>query len=83
MMLNISMRDARNYAYSYTRIFILDDYKSSSDWGNIIYSIGNDYQSTSSSDTVYPYIGTITINKSTNTVKFYAHNSFGANIYMK
>ena len=83
MMLSISMRDDRNYACNYTRIFVLDDYKGSSDWSNIIYYIGNDYQSTSSSDTVCPYIGAITINKSTNTVNFSAHHNFSANIYMK
>ena len=83
MMLSISMRDDRNFACNYTRIFILDDYKPSSDWAGPIYYIGNDYQSTSSSNTVYSYAGAMTINKSTNTVSFSAHMGFGANIYMK
>lgn len=86
MMLSISLphrigsiTDSSNY----TRIFVLDDYKYSSDWGNIIYYIGNDYQSTSSSDTVYPYIGYVNISKSSNKVSFGGLMSFGANIYMK
>ena len=74
-----AITDANNY----TRIFILDDYKPSSNWVGPTYYIGEDCSTTSSSSTVYPYIGSITINKSTNTVKFYARNNFSANIYMK
>ena len=70
-------------AKNYTRIFILDDYKPSSNWVGLTYYIGNDYQTTSSSDTVYPYIGYMTIYKSSNKVSFVGRTSFGANIYMK
>ena len=86
MMLSISLShrtSSTTDSSNYTRIFVLDDYKSSSDWGNIIYYIGNDYQSTSSSDTVYPYIGYVNISKSSNKVSFAGRTSFGANIYMK
>ena len=86
MMLSISLSHRTNSttnSSNYTRIFVLDDYKSSSDWVGLTYYIGNDYQSTSSSSTVYPYIGFMTINKSTNTVKFNARTGFYANIYMK
>lgn len=86
MMLSISLSHRTNSttdSSNYTRIFVLDDYKSSSDWGDIIYYIGNDYQSTSSSDTVYPYIGYVNISKSSNKVSFVGRISFGANIYMK
>ena len=83
MMLSISVLYNDSNSFNYTRIFVLDDYKSSSDWVGPTYYIGNDYQSTSSSSTVYPYIGFMTINKSTNTVSFGAHDRFSANIYMK
>lgn len=74
-----TITDANNY----TRIFILDDYKPSSNWVGPTYYIGNDYSTTNSSSKVYQYISSMTINKSTNTVKFYARNDFYANIYMK
>lgn len=70
-------------AKNYTRIFILDDYKPLSNWVGLTYYIGNDYLTTNSSSTVYPYISSMTINKSTNTVNFWAHNNFSANVYMK
>ena len=70
-------------AKNYTRIFILDDYKPLSNWVGLTYYIGNDYLTTDSSSTVYPYISSMTINKSTNTVSFRAYNSFSANVYMK
>ena len=82
MMLSISMRD-NNYSNNYTRILALDDYKPSSDLYGPVYYIGNDYLSTSSSSTIYPYSGYVTINKSTNKVSFRGRVSFCANIYMK
>ena len=82
MMLSISIPDGK-YSNNYTRIFALDDYKPSSDSYSPTYYIGNDYSTTSSSSTVYPYIGFMAINKSTNTVSFGAHDRFSANIYMK
>ena len=86
MMLSISLSHrsgSTTDSSNYTRIFVLDDYKSSSNWGGPTYYIGNDYQSTSSSDTVYPYIGYVNISKSSNKVSFLGRISFGANIYMK
>ena len=86
MMLSISLSHrsgSTTDSSNYTRIFVLDDYKSSSDWVGPTYYIGNDYQSTSSSDTVYPYIGYMNISKSSNKVSFVGRISFGANIYMK
>ena len=91
MMLSISIGQYSNVgpgtniteAKNYTRIFILDDYKPLSNWVGLTYYIGNDYLTTDSSSTVYPYISSMTINKSTNTVKFWAHNNFYANVYMK
>ena len=86
MMLSISLSHrtgSTTNSSNYTRIFVLDDYKASSDWGSPTYYIGNDYQSTSSSDTVYPYIGYVNISKSSNKVSFEGRTSFGANIYMK
>ena len=74
-----TITDANNY----TRIFILDDYKPSSNWVGPTYYIGEDYSTTNSSSTVYPYIGYMTIDKSSNRVRFRAHIDFNANIYMK
>ena len=82
MMLSISVL-YNNNSFNYTRIFALDDYKPSSDLGGPYYYIGNDALLTSSSDTVYPYIGRLTIDKSTNKVKFFGRRDFYANIYMK
>ena len=76
---NTTITNANNY----TRIFILDDYKPLSNWVGLTYYIGNDYLTTNSSSTVYPYISSMTINKSTNTVNFWAHDNFSANVYMK
>ena len=70
-------------ANNYTRIFILDDYKPLSNWVGLTYYIGNDYLTTNSSSTVYPYIGSMNIDKSSNRVRFRAHIGFNANIYMK
>lgn len=91
MMLNISLSSSASiavgstatYANNYTRIFILDDYKPSSDWVGPTYYIGNDFLTTSSSSTVYPYIGDVRIYKSSNKVSFHALENFSANIYMK
>ena len=83
MMLNISMTDSSKYANNYTRIFALDDYKPSSDWSGPYYYIGNDILTTNSPDTVFPSIGNLIIDKSTNTAKFNARTGFYANIYMK
>ena len=87
MMLSISLSHRTNSttdSSNYTRIFVLDDYKSSSDLVGPTYYIGKDYLiNSSSSDAEYPYIGFMTINKSTNTVSFGAHGSFSANVYMK
>lgn len=91
MMLNISLSSRASssigstttYANNYTRIFILDDYKPSSDWVGPTYYIGNDFLTTSSSSTVYPYIGDVRIYKSSNKVSFHALKDFSANIYMK
>ena len=74
-----TITDANNY----TRIFILDDYKPSSNWVGPTYYIGEDCSTTSSSSTVYPYIGFMTIDKSSNKVSFGGRMSFSANIYMK
>ena len=87
MMLSISVPDNK-YSNNYTRIFALDDYKSSSDSYDPTYYIGNDYLSTDSDRDVYPYIGRMSINKSTNKVRFYGRvgigsSNFYANIYMK
>ena len=82
MMLSISIPSDK-YSHDYTRIFALDDYKPSSDWGGPTYYIGNDYVTTNSSNTVYPYISAMSINKSTNKVIFTARTGFYANIYMK
>ena len=84
MMLSISVEYSNKptYACNYTRIFILDDYKPSSDWLGPTYYIGNDAPITSSNITSL-YICSMSINKSTNTVTFHGHNSFGVNIYMK
>ena len=86
MMLSISIMSHYNSTYesnNYTRIFILDDYKPSSNWVGPTYYIGDDVSYTNSSSSVYPYIGYVTIDKSTNKVKFFGRTSFGANIYMK
>ena len=89
MMLSICIQTGNNkFAYNYTRIFALDDYKPSSDWSGPYYYIGNDILSTNSTDTVYPYIGNVTIDKSTNKVIFRGRTGVSssgiyANIYMK
>ena len=84
MMLSISVEysDKPTYACNYTRIFILDNYKPSSNWLGPTYYIGNDAPITSSNITSL-YISSMSINKSTNTVTFHGRNSFGVNIYMK
>ena len=88
-MLSICMQTGNNkFAYNYTRIFALDDYKPSSDWAGPYYYIGNDILITNSPDTVYPYIGNLTIDKSTNKVIFrgstgVSSSGIYANIYMK
>ena len=86
MMLNISLSNrvgSTTYSNNYTRIFILDDWKPSNCVG-LTYYIGKDYSTSSSpSDAGDPCIGYMTIDKSSNKVKFYALNNFGANIYMK
>ena len=84
MMLSISLShrtSSTTDSSNYTRIFILDDYKPSSDWLGPTYYIGKDYSLSSSAE--YPYIGYMTINKSSNKVSFVGRISFGANIYMK
>ena len=83
MMLSICIGVYPQDAKNYTRIFALDDYKPVSNWIGPAYYIGNDYSTTSSSDTVYPYVGYMNINKSTNKVIFYCQKVFYANIYMK
>ena len=86
MMLSISIMSHYNSTYesnNYTRIFILDDYKPSSNWVGPTYYIGDDVSYTNSSSSVYPYIGYVTIDKSTNKVKFFGRRDFYANIYMK
>ena len=87
MMLSISLSHragSTTDSSNYTRIFVLDDYKFSSDWGGPTYYIGKDYLSnSSSSDAEYPYIGYVNISKSSNKVSFAGRTSFGANIYMK
>ena len=84
MMLSICIQTGNNkFAYNYTRIFALDDYKPSSDWSGPYYYIGNDILITNSPDTVFPSIGNLIIDKSTNTVKFNARTGFYANIYVK
>ena len=83
MMLSISMTDSSKYANNYTRIFALDDFKDSYALYGPTYYIGNDFSTTSSSSTAYPYIGYLTIYKSSNKVSFWGRISFGANIYMK
>ena len=87
MMLSISLSHRTNSttdSSNYTRIFVLDDYKSSSDWVGPTYYIGKDYLiNSSSSDAEYPYIGYMNTSKSSNKVRFVGRISFGANIYMK
>ena len=86
MMLSISLGSSTSstlYSNNYTRILVLDDYKPSSDWGGPKYYIGDDYSTTGSSSTVYPYVCSMTINKSTNKVIFFGQSSCYANIYMK
>ena len=81
MMLSISIPQGES-SNNYTRILALDDYKTLSNLYNPTYYIGNDYLSTVS----LPYIGYMTINKSTNTVSFSKIASIiivGVNIYMK
>ena len=87
MMLSISVEHENNsttYVSNYTRIFILDDYKHSSDWVGPTYYIGNDAPIISSNTiSLYTYIGSMNIKKSTNKVGFHALKNFSANIYMK
>lgn len=86
MMLSISKMYYYNSTYeshNYARIFVLDDYKPISYWNGPIYFIGDDVSYTSSSSTVYPDTGYMTIDKSTNKVKFFGRLDFYANIYMK
>ena len=92
MMLSISTEhyyNSKYEAHNYTQIFVLDDYKPSSNWDGPFYYIGNDVYYTSintsnvMSNAVYPEIGSMTIDKSTNKVKFYGRHDFYANIYMR
>ena len=83
MMLNIRVLYNDSNSFNYTRIFVLDDFKHLSALHNLFYYIGNDTPITASSNTVYPFIGYLTIDKSTNKVHFYGRNDFVANIYMK
>ena len=87
MMLSISIPSDK-YSNNYARIFALDDYNPLSNSYSPTYYIGNDYLSTDSSSTVYPYIGQMNIYKSDNKVRFYvsegiSSSNFYANIYMK
>ena len=86
MMLSISLGSRTSstlYSNNYTRILVLDDYKPSSDYDGPTYYIGDDFLTTTSSNTVYPYIGHMHIYKSSNRVSFGSHRGFNANIYMK
>ena len=82
IMLSISI-PYNNSACNYTRILALDDFKHTSDLYGPNYYIGNDYLTTHSSSTVFPYIGYLTIDKSLNYIKFVGRVSFYANIYVK
>ena len=82
IMLSISI-PYNNSACNYTRILALDDFKHTSDLYGPNYYIGNDYLTTHSSSTVFPYIGYLTIDKSLNYIKFVGRTGFYANIYMK
>ena len=86
MMLSISVPSYSGSKWNssnYTRILVLDDYRLPSDGGVLKYYIGDDATSTSSSSTVYQYVCSMTINKSTNKVIFFGQSSCYANIYMK
>ena len=88
MMLSISVPTFSGSKWdssNYTRILVLDDYMLPSGGGVLRYYIGDDVTttSTSSSSTVYPYVCSMTINKSTNKVIFLGQSSCYANIYMK
>ena len=83
MMLSISMMNNDNYAYNYTRILALDDFKHTPDYYGPVYYIGDDYSYTAPSSPVYPYIAYAHVNKSVNYIRFVGRVSFYANIYVK